>query len=505
VLVLVGNLYVDNPTQESDMSIIAAGIDPVTYFCGLLGKNISEVCALAKTALDGAEDGEIYFERTETEILSIDDARIESPDRSVSQGFGLRRVSGQSVFYAHDDVITADAILHVGAELRAIDKHSRLYVPQAKRTAIPSFYGDTLATPHLVDCVKLLQEIDAYARTHEVVTNVSVTLLGALSYILIVRADDTHEYDIRPMTRLYITIQCTDGSSRESTNEIVSGRDEYNRVSRENIWKPEVDLLLKKTKDKLRAKPCPSGQMPVILAPGWAAIFLHEAFGHGLEADFVWRKTTVFADLLGKRVASNVVNVVDDGTIPRARGSLNIDDEGTPTERTVLIQDGILVGYMHDRQSARLLGAHATGNARRESYRHHPQVRMRSTLLLGGESTPEEIIAATQYGIYMASFEGGQVDTVTGQFVFNSDLAYMVVDGKIQDPVIGATLIGNCATALLHVDMVGNDFAISGAGSCGKGGQTVPVGVGQPTLRLSGGITVGGTEVSQTEGAHSDN
>ena len=471
-------------------------IDPVRYFGRLLGLDAAGMNALVTRALLGAEDGELYLERSESESVSLDDGRIESPSRSVDQGFGLRRVNGESVLYAHGNTITARAIIRAGKELREIATAKQRYEVREEFPQPKARYAGKLTSLSLAARVKVLRAIDRYARKDKAVTNVDAYFAASLVSVLIVRADGTIASDVRPMASMSVTAQCAEGGKREGASASIGGRYDYARLITPGIWKPEVDRAIKNAKEMLRAGPCPSGVMPVVLGPGWAGVLLHEAIGHGLEADCVWRKTTVFADLIGKRVGSELVTVVDDGTLADERGSLTIDDEGTPTERTVLIKDGMLVGFMHDRQSARLLAMRPTGSGRRESYEYRTQVRMRNTLMVGGATPPEDIIAATKRGLYMPSFGGGQVDTVTGQFVFSCELAYKIEDGKLTTPVVGATLIGNCATVLTHVDLVGNDSRLGGAGTCGKGGQSVPVGIGQPTLRLSGGVTVGGTETS---------
>lgn len=469
-------------------------IDPLRYFGGVLGFDAQGMVALAKEALEGAEDGELFFERTEHESISFDDGRVDAPSSHVEQGFGVRRVNGKTVLYASGNTITPAEILTAGKELCELSCISDTYVSSAHEASSLECYGERTLFSALSRRAALLKRIDRYVRKDKSVVNATVSLNCSLVSSLIVRADGHIVADVRPMTRLDVLVLCALDKKTDNVHGSVGGRYDYARVSSELAWKPLADLAVTQAKDKLRAMPCPSGEMPVVLGPGWAGVLLHEAIGHGLEADFVWQKTTVFADMMGQRVASPLVTVIDDGTIPFARGSLNVDDEGTPTKKTVLIKDGILVGFMHDRQSARLLGLPETGNGRRESFAYSPQVRMRNTLMCSGDSRPEDIIANTRSGLYMPAFAGGQVDPATGQFVFKCELAYRIIDGKLGDPVLGATLIGNCATVLLYVDMVGNDSRLGGAGTCGKGGQSVPVGIGQPTIRISGGITVGGTE-----------
>lgn len=468
--------------------------DPVAYFGALLGLDASGMVSLAALALSGAEDGELYLERTEHDAMSFDDGRLDTPSSSVEQGFGVRRVNGKTVLYASGNTISGEAIRGAREELRGLSVTGAAYIPSRELPPCGTYYLPSPPLPSLLCRSALLKHIDRYARTDPTVANVTVSLHCSTVYALIVRADGSVIGDVRPMTRLNVGLLCSAGEKTDNAHAALGGRYDFARVAASDAWKPIVDRALRQAKDKLRALPCPSGAMPVVLGPGWAGVLLHEAIGHGLEGDAVWRRATVFADLVGTRVGSPLVNVIDDGTIPYARGSLHVDDEGTPTERTMLIKDGILVGFMHDRQSARLLGLSETGNGRRESFECPTQVRMRNTVMLSGDANPEDIIAATPSGLYMPAFGGGQVDPLTGQFVFKCELAYKIVDGKLGDPVAGATLIGNCTTVLLHVDMVGNDCRLGGAGTCGKGGQSVPVGIGQPTIRLAGGITVGGTE-----------
>ncbi len=469
-------------------------IDPLVYFGEILGLEAKGMVALVKETLSGAEDGELYMERTLHESVSFDDGRVDAPSSSVEQGFGVRRVTGRTVLYASGNTISCGEIRAAGKELAQLYQADALYAPSVDEASRAAYYPKHVTLPSLSSRAALLKRIDRYARKDASVVNVGINLNSTMVSTLIVRADGLIVSDVRPMIRLDVSVLCGSGEKIDHSHTAMGERFGYTNVSSPLIWKPLVDSVIHQAKDKLRAVPCPSGEMPVVLGPGWAGVLLHEAIGHGLEGDHVWQKITVFSEMLGQRVASPLVTVVDDGTIPLARGSLCCDDEGTPTQETVLIKDGILVGFMHDRQSARLLGLPETGNGRRESFKHPTQVRMRNTLMYSGDSTPEDIISNTALGLYMPAFAGGQVDPATGQFVFACELAYKIIGGELGDPVVGATLIGNCATVLLHVDMVGNDSRLGGAGTCGKGGQSVPVGIGQPTIRLLGGITVGGTE-----------
>jgi TldD protein len=344
--------------------------------------------------------------------------------------------------------------------------------------------------------VKLLQDIDAYARAKDPrVKQVSVQLAASWKAVQIVRSGGEKSADIRPLVRMNVSVYVDDGNGRmEDGYHGLGGRYNYDLIFDEKTWKHAVDEAYRQARVNLEAVATPAGEMTVVLGPGWPGILLHEAIGHGLEGDFNRKKTSAFSGLIGQQVASKGVTVVDDGTLPDRRGSITIDDEGTPSQRNVLIEDGVLTGYLQDRMNARLMGVKPTGNGRRESYADHPMPRMTNTVMLNGSHTKDEILQSVKKGIYAVNFGGGQVDITSGKFVFSASEAYMIEDGKIGRPVKGATLIGNGPDALTKVKMVGNDMALDdGIGTCGKDGQSVPVGVGQPTLRIDG-LTVGGTE-----------
>jgi len=340
----------------------------------------------------------------------------------------------------------------------------------------------------------LLGQIDAVARAKDGrVKQVIASLGGEWQAVQIIRADGRRVADLRPLVRLNIAVIVEANGRRETGSYGTGGRFAYDHVTDESVWRAAVDEALRQALVNLESQPVPAGEMPVVLGPGWPGILLHEAVGHGLEGDFNRKKTSAFADLLGTRIASPGITVVDDGTIPDRRGSLTVDDEGTPTSRTVLIEDGILRGFMQDRLNARLMGVRPTGNGRRQSFAHAPMPRMTNTVMLSGNHAPEEMIRSVKRGLYAVNFGGGQVDITSGKFVFSASEAYLIEDGKVGAAVKGATLIGNGPEALTRVEMVGNDSALDpGIGTCGKNGQGVPVGVGQPTLKLSG-LTVGGT------------
>ena len=342
--------------------------------------------------------------------------------------------------------------------------------------------------------MKLLQDIDAYARAKDPrVRQVSASLSGEWQAVRIIRPDGRHAADIRPLVRLNVSVVCADGETMEGGSYGTGARAGYEAYLDPATWQHAVDEALRQSVVKLAAIDAPAGEMTVVLGSGWPGILLHEAIGHGLEGDFNRKKTSAFAGLMGQRIAAPGVTVVDDGTISDRRGSLTIDDEGTPTQSTTLIEDGILVGYMQDRMNARLMGVKPTGNGRRQSYGYHPMPRMTNTVMLNGAHAPEEIIASVDKGLYAVNFGGGQVDITNGKFVFSASEAYLIEGGRIGAPVKGATLIGNGPDALTKVSMVGNDMALDpGIGTCGKEGQGVPVGVGQPTMRVDG-LTVGGT------------
>jgi TldD protein len=340
----------------------------------------------------------------------------------------------------------------------------------------------------------LLAEIDAYARGKDPrVVQVMASLGGEWQAVQIMRQDGTRVADLRPLVRLNVAVVVEKDGRRETGSYGTGGRFAYDKVTAPAVWRGAVDEALRQALVNLDSRPAPAGEMEVVLGPGWPGILLHEAIGHGLEGDFNRKKTSAFAGLLGSRIASPGVTVVDDGTLPDRRGSLTVDDEGTPTSRTVLIEDGVLVGFMQDRLNARLMGMRETGNGRRQSYAHAPMPRMTNTVMLSGQHAPEEMIRSVKRGLYAVNFGGGQVDITSGKFVFSASEAYLIEDGRVTAPVKGATLIGNGPDALTKVAMVGNDMALDpGIGTCGKNGQGVPVGVGQPTLKLSG-LTVGGT------------
>jgi TldD protein len=453
---------------------------------------------ILRTALHGADDGELYFEKTESEGLLFDDGRLKSASYDSSEGFGLRVVAGETAGYAHASEVTEAALKRAGESAALAKRGYAGVAAEGPRATNVKLYGedDVLADPDFGGKVQLLQEIDAYARaTDPRVVQVSASIAGERRIIDILRGDGRRVRDVRPLVRLNVSVTVEKDGRRESGSSGAGGRAGFAAWTCAENWRGQVDEALRQALVNLDAIACPAGEMDVVLGPGWNGVLLHEAVGHGLEGDFNRKGLSAFSGRIGERVAAPGVTIIDDGTVPGRRGSLSVDDEGTPTERTVLIEDGILKGYMHDRLSARMMGAQPTGNARRQGFAHMPMPRMTNTAMLGGTTPQAEMIASTKKGLYCASFAGGQVDITNGKFVFQCTEAYLIEDGVITTPVKGATLIGDGPTAMTRVTMIGDDFAYDpGIGVCGKQGQGVPVGVGQPSLKI-GGLTVGGTAI----------
>ena len=477
------------PTMDTPLAVTDA-----LFFTRGLDRDAAERVTAA--ALAGCDDGELFLEYRESEMISLDDGRIRQAGFDTSLGFGLRAVSGETAGYAHADELSELALRRAAATVSQVaaghggiasaaprETNSRLYTP-ANPLGNDGFAGRT----------GLLAEIDAYARAADPrVVQVSASIAGEWQAVQIIRADGHRVADLRPLVRLNVTVVVEQGGRRETGSYGTGGRFGYERVTAPETWRHAVAEALRQALVNLDSVAAPAGEMPVVLGAGWPGILLHEAIGHGLEGDFNRKGTSAFAGLLGQRIAAPGVTVVDDGTIPDRRGSLTVDDEGTPTSRTVLIEDGILREFLQDRQNARLMGVAPTGNGRRQSHAHIPMPRMTNTVMLGGSTPPEEILRSVKRGLYAVNFGGGQVDITSGKFVFSASEAYLIEDGKIGAPVKGATLIGNGPDSLTKVTMVGNDMALDpGIGTCGKQGQGVPVGVGQPTLRMDR-ITVGGT------------
>jgi TldD protein len=451
---------------------------------------------LVSDALHGADDGELFLEYAQAESFSFDDGRLKAASFDTSQGFGLRAVSGEQTGYAHASELSEAAIKRAATTVRAVRAGHGGVMSEPPSPTNRHLYGEDnpLNEFPFEQKVKLLQEIDAYARAKDPrVRQVSASLVGSWQAVAILRADGTLIEDIRPLVRLNVSVVAGQGDRMENGSRGAGGRVGYAQFFDPAHWQAEVDDALRQALVNLESIPAPAGEMTVVLGPGWPGVLLHEAIGHGLEGDFNRKKTSVFAGLVGQQVAAKGVTIVDDGTLERRRGSLSVDDEGTPTQCTTLIEDGILKGFMYDRMNARLMGRASTGNGRRESFAHNPMPRMTNTYMLAGDRDPAEILAGVKKGIYAVNFGGGQVDITSGKFVFSCTEAYMVENGKVGAPIKGATLIGAGAEVLKKVQAVGNDLKLdTGIGTCGKAGQGVPVGVGQPTL-LIGGLTVGGT------------
>ena len=447
-------------------------------------------------ALASAEDGELFLEYRESEHLTLDDGRIRSAGSDSMLGFGLRAVAGETAFYAHAGELSEAALERAAATVVSLPAAPGAQPDAPPRQSNARLYTDAnpLTGMEFAARTRLLSEIDAYARGRDpLVRQVMASLTGEWQAVQIIRADGTRVADLRPLVRLNVTIVLEREGRRESGSFGTGGRFGYASLAATGSWQEAVNEALRQAHVNLESRPAPAGEMDVVLGPGWPGILLHEAIGHGLEGDFNRKKTSAFSGLLGKRIAAPGVTVVDDGTLPDRRGSLTIDDEGTPSGRTVLIEDGILAGYLQDRLNARLMNMRPTGNGRRQSYAHAPMPRMTNTLMLAGNHSSEEMIRSVKNGLYAVNFGGGQVDITSGKFVFSASEAYRIEGGRVTAPVKGATLIGNGPDALTRVTMVGADLALDpGIGTCGKNGQGVPVGVGQPTLKIAG-LTVGGT------------
>jgi TldD protein len=460
------------------------------------GLDRAKVRQLIGRGLEGADDGELFLEYRQAEALTFDNGRLKQATYDTAQGFGLRAVKDEAVGYAHASDLSEGAIARAVEAVRAVKGgHNGTYAEAPSRTNRKLYTDDNpLGAPAFDAKVKLLESIDTYARGKDArVRQVTAGVGATWQVVEILRADGEIYRDIRPLVRLNVSVVVGDGDRQESGSYGFGGREGFQQFVVPDAWQGAVDEAVRQALINLDAVPAPAGEMDVVLGSGWPGVMLHEAVGHGLEGDFNRKKTSAFAGLMGQRVAAKGVTVVDDGTMQARRGSLSIDDEGTPTNRTVLIEDGVLVGYMQDRQNARLMGMRPTGNGRRESHAHVPMPRMTNTYMLGGKHDPKEIIASVKNGLFAVSFGGGQVDITSGKYVFQCTEAYRIENGKIGAPVKGAMLIGNGPTDLHRVTMIGNDFALDpGVGTCGKNGQGVPVGVGQPTLRMDK-ITVGGT------------
>jgi TldD protein len=472
----------DHPMTAS--LIERAGLDP------------NDVRREVERGLEGADDGELFLELRQSELLLFDNGRLKQATYDTGRGFGLRAVKDDAVGYAHASDVSLASLRRAADSVRAVRNGYAGHLAEAPPRSNVHLYTEDnpLEAPGFDAKVRLLAEIDAYVRGKDPrVRQVSASVAATWQIIEILRADGEIYRDIRPLVRVNVSVVAGDGARQETGSHGYGGREVYSRFIDAAAWRDCADTALRQALVNLESIPAPAGEMDVVLGPGWPGVMLHEAVGHGLEGDFNRKGSSAFAGLLGEKVAASGVTVVDDGTIAARRGSLSIDDEGTPTSRTVLIENGILKGYMQDRQNARLMKTTPTGNGRRESYAHLPMPRMTNTYMLAGSHDPGDIIASVKRGIYAVNFGGGQVDITSGKYVFQVTEAYAIDNGKLGAPLKGAMLIGNGPTDLHRISMVGNDLALdSGVGTCGKNGQGVPVGVGQPTLRMDS-ITVGGT------------
>jgi len=477
-------------------------LEPPSYAASLLERrNVDPTRArdLLAMALRGADDGELYLERTETETLNFDDGRLKIAQRNTAEGFGLRVVADDVVGLAHSTNIEEGAIGRAAATAsQARSGYEGVAAAGPRRTNVQLYAGiDPNVDPAMADKIALLGDIDAYSRGLDPhVIQVSANLFSEYKIVEIIRADGQIIRDVRPLVTLIVNVTVERDGRRHSGMSGGGGRAGLASWIAPDAWQARVAEALRLAHVGLDAIACPAGEMDVVLANGWNGVLLHEAVGHGLEGDFNRKGSSAFSGRIGEQVAARGVTVFDDGAIAGRRGSLNVDDEGTPTEKTVLIEDGILVNYMHDRLSARLMGARPTGNGRRMSYEHRPLPRMTNTGMAGGDVPRAAMIASTKRGLYCARLGGGQVDITSGKFVFQCREAYLIEDGKITAPVRGASLIGDGPSALTRVTMIGDDFAFDpGIGTCGKHEQWLPVGIGQPSVKIAG-LTVGGTDLA---------
>ena len=483
------------------MSDSAPSITPLPFFRERFGLDDRSLTSALDTALERPVDrADLYFEYTTSDSVLLEEGIVKGASRHLEQGVGVRATSGERQGYAHSDEITVDSVQLAASTARAIAEGQGAERSLAVRgSGAPRQDLYPVAQPGTEAPVErkvgLLTQIDRYARSRDSrVQEVMASLTCEQKQVLMADSEGELVGDIRPLVRLNVQVVALDGKRREVGMQGMGGRYELERLEDPASWKPLTDDAVRLALTNLESVPCPAGTLDVVLGPGWPGILLHEAIGHGLEGDFNRKKTSAFTDRLGERVAAPGVTVIDDGTIAARRGSLNVDDEGTPTQRNVLIEDGILRGYLQDRLNARLMGMEPTGNGRRESYEHLPMPRMTNTFMLAGTEDPEDIIRSVQNGVYAVSFGGGQVDITSGKFVFSASEAYRIEDGRIGAPLKGATLIGNGPDVLMRVSRIGHDLELDlGIGTCGKEGQGVPVGVGLPTLRIDG-LTVGGTE-----------
>jgi len=457
-----------------------------------------EVDEIVSDTLKNCDDGELYFEDSKSESIVLDDNKIKSSNYSSDLGFGFRAISNEVVAYSHSNELSKDSLKNSAKSLQSTLKSKKgTYNHEIPKTN-NHFYDsiNPIEQKTLDEKLEVLNKVNDFLRKKESsVKQVTATFSGEQKSIEIIRSGGESLIDVRPLIRFNVSVMLEKNGRKETGVYGIGGRQSYDDYLKNDNWKNVCEEALRIASVNLDSKPAPAGEMKVVLGPGWPAILIHEAIGHGLEGDFNRKKTSAFHDLMGQKVASEGVTIVDDGTIDKRRGSLNIDDEGTPTERTVLIENGILKNFMQDRLNARLMSTRSTGSGRRESYKHVVLPRMRNTMMLSGKNTQDEMISSVDKGIFAVSFGGGQVDITSGKFVFNCTEAYEIIDGKIGSPIKGATLIGDGPSILKEVSMVGNDMMLDpGIGTCGKAGQGVPVGVAQPSILIDK-MTVGGTKL----------
>ncbi|MDD2727775.1 metalloprotease TldD [Malikia sp.] len=482
--------------REPTLARLAVAQDLLLSPYGLDEKHLKR--ALGEILVPGVDDADLYFQYTRAEGWSLEEGIVKTGSFSIDQGVGVRAVSGEKTAFAYSDDLSWSALLDAAHSVRAIGAQGqslKAKVGARKVARSRSLYAgmDPIATLDSTEKVALLEKVERLAKAKDPrVVQVMAGLASEYDVVLVARADGTLAADVRPLARLSVSVIAEQGGRREAGGSGGGGRFGLDRFD-DALVQQYVDEAVQAALTNLESRPAPAGQMTVVLGPGWPGVLFHEAVGHGLEGDFNRKGSSAFSGRIGQRVAAKGVTVLDDGTIADRRGSLNVDDEGCASQRNVLIEDGILKGYIQDSLNARLMGVAPTGNGRRESYAHLPMPRMTNTYMLGGDKDPREIIASIKKGLYATNFGGGQVDITSGKFVFSANQAWWVENGQLLYPVKGATIVGSGPEALKKITLIGNDLALdSGIGSCGKDGQSVPVGVGQPTLRIEG-LTVGGT------------
>ena len=454
--------------------------------------------SIVSDTLNNCDDGELYLENSKSESILLDDNKIKNSSYSSDLGYGFRAITGEVVAYSHSNDISKDSILKSSENLKDTLKSKKGTYNHEIPKSNKKYYEDLnpIEEKSQNSKIKILNEVNNYIRSKgDIVSQVTASFLGEQKEIEIIRSNSEVLKDVRPLVRFNVSVVLEKNGKKETGVYGIGGRQSYDEYLKNENWKHVCDEAFRIADVNLKSKPAPAGEMKVVLGPGWPAILIHEAIGHGLEGDFNRKKTSAFHNLMGLRVASEGVTIVDDGTLNLRRGSLTIDDEGTPTENTVLIENGILKNFMQDRLNARLMNTKSTGSGRRESYKHVVLPRMRNTMMLSGKYSQDEMIRSVDKGIFAVSFGGGQVDITSGKFVFNCTEAYEINNGKIGSPIKGATLIGDGPSILKEVSMVGNDMKLDpGIGTCGKAGQGVPVGVAQPSILINK-MTVGGTQL----------